>query len=208
MSYVFLWLNEKCKLRRTFLDACWRQIYVVDSADIKRLEETGQELSELLLEEKLRGVPLLVYANKQDLGHAVTAAEIAEGLGLHNIKDRDWQIQSCIAIEGKGVKVCKGYPFLGSRLRKKKRAATIVHMCNCICCKKCRHKKSEKIARSHVDTTLFKVACSSSSVVYCRKTRFFFIFFRRVWNGRVRTSRGNNERVVVVEKHNRRLPHI
>lgn len=51
-------------------------------------------------------MPLLVYANKQDLGHAVTAAEIAEGLGLHNIKDRDWQIQSCIAIEGKGVKVC------------------------------------------------------------------------------------------------------
>ncbi|XP_012143898.1 ADP-ribosylation factor-like protein 3 isoform X2 [Megachile rotundata] len=79
-------------------------IYVVDSADIKRLEETGQELSELLLEEKLRGVPLLVYANKQDLGQAVTAAEIAEGLGLHNIKDRDWQIQSCIATEGKGVK--------------------------------------------------------------------------------------------------------
>lgn len=77
----------------------------MDSADIKRLEETGQELSELLLEEKLRGVPLLVYANKQDLGQAVTAAEIAEGLGLHNIKDRDWQIQSCIATEGKGVKV-------------------------------------------------------------------------------------------------------
>lgn len=65
-------------------------------------------MSELLLEEKLRGVPLLVYANKQDLGHAVTAAEIAEGLGLHNIKDRDWQIQSCIATEGKGVKVRKG----------------------------------------------------------------------------------------------------
>ena len=81
------------------------QIYVVDSADIRRLEETGQELSELLLEDKLRNVPLLVYANKQDMGQAVTAAEIAEGLGLHNIKDRDWQIQSCIAIEGKGVKV-------------------------------------------------------------------------------------------------------
>ena len=80
---------------------------MVDSADVARLEETGQELSELLLEDKLRGVPLLVYANKQDLGHAVTAAEIAEGLGLHNIKDRDWQIQSCIATEGKGVKVCK-----------------------------------------------------------------------------------------------------
>ncbi|KAI4488113.1 hypothetical protein M0804_004961 [Polistes exclamans] len=85
-------------------------IYVVDSADITRLEETGQELSELLLEEKLSGVPLLVYANKQDLSHSVTAAEIAEGLGLYNIKDRDWQIQSCVATEGKGVKV-KPYLF-------------------------------------------------------------------------------------------------
>lgn len=92
-------------------------IYVVDSADIKRLEETGQELSELLLEEKLRGVPLLVYANKQDLGHAVTAAEIAEGLGLHNIKDRDWQIQSCIAIEGKGVK--EGLEWACKNIKKK-----------------------------------------------------------------------------------------
>lgn len=65
-----------------------------------------------MLEEKLRGVPLLVYANKQDLGHAVTAADIAEGLGLHNIKDRDWQIQSCIATEGKGVKVYKKLSLL------------------------------------------------------------------------------------------------
>lgn len=57
-------------------------------------------------------MPLLVYANKQDISQAVTAAEIAEGLGLHNIKDRDWQIQSCIAIEGKGVKVCVFTKFL------------------------------------------------------------------------------------------------
>ena len=43
------------------------QIYVVDCSDHQRLEETGQELAELLEDEKLRGVALLVYANKQDL---------------------------------------------------------------------------------------------------------------------------------------------
>ena len=43
------------------------QIYVIDSADRKRFEETGQELQELLSEEKLIGVPLLIFANKQDL---------------------------------------------------------------------------------------------------------------------------------------------
>lgn len=116
VSY-FNYSNIITSLRRGALNFCFflfTKIYVVDSADVKRLEETGQELSELLLEEKLKGVPLLVYANKQDLGQAVTAAEIAEGLGLHNIKDRDWQIQSCIAIDGKGVKVNQLYSIFNS----------------------------------------------------------------------------------------------
>lgn len=43
------------------------QIYVVDCSDHQRLEETSQELAELLQDDKLRNVPLLVYANKQDL---------------------------------------------------------------------------------------------------------------------------------------------
>ena len=42
-------------------------IYVIDSADPKRFGETGQELQELLSEEKLVGVPLMIYANKQAL---------------------------------------------------------------------------------------------------------------------------------------------
>ena len=50
-------------------------------------------LQELLCEDKLVGVPILVYANKQDLIGSATAAQIAEGLSLHRIKDRVWQIQ-------------------------------------------------------------------------------------------------------------------
>lgn len=80
---------------------------MIDSADRKRLEETGHELEELLMEEKLAKVPLLVYANKQDLLHAAPASEIAEGLALHTIKDRPWQIQACSATAGEGVKVSK-----------------------------------------------------------------------------------------------------
>jgi len=45
------------------------------------------------VEEKLSGVPLLIYANKQDLLGAASAANVAEGLALHTIKDRAWQIQ-------------------------------------------------------------------------------------------------------------------
>ena len=42
-------------------------VYVIDSADRKRLEETGEELMELLEEEKLANAAVLIYANKQDL---------------------------------------------------------------------------------------------------------------------------------------------
>uniref|UniRef100_A0AAA9TP15 ADP-ribosylation factor-like protein 3 n=1 Tax=Bos taurus TaxID=9913 RepID=A0AAA9TP15_BOVIN len=87
-------------------------IYVIDSADRKRFEETGQELAELLEEEKLSCVPVLIFANKQDLLTAAPASEIAEGLNLHTIRDRFWQIQSCSALTGEGVQdgmnwVCK-----------------------------------------------------------------------------------------------------
>lgn len=77
----------------------------MDSADRKRLQETGYELSELLSDEKLIRVPVLVYANKQDLLHAASAAEIAHCLNLHLIKDRPWQIQGCSAIQAEGIQV-------------------------------------------------------------------------------------------------------
>ena len=40
---------------------------MVDSADQKRMEETGVELQSLLEEAKLANVPLMIFANKQDL---------------------------------------------------------------------------------------------------------------------------------------------
>lgn len=92
-------------------------IYVIDSADRKRFEETGVELAELLSDEKLASVPLLVYANKQDLLNAAAASEIAEGLNLHTIRDRVWQIQACSATSGEGVK--DGVEWVCKNLKKK-----------------------------------------------------------------------------------------
>lgn len=67
--------------------------------------EILQELSELLEEQKLQGVPLLIYANKQDLLQAAQASEIARGLSLDTIRDRKWHIQACSAQSGEGIKV-------------------------------------------------------------------------------------------------------
>lgn len=48
----------------------------------------------------------MIFANKQDLVNAAAAHEIAEGLNLNSIRDREWRIQACSALTGEGVKVC------------------------------------------------------------------------------------------------------
>ena len=59
--------------------ACrWAQVYVIDSADRRRVEETGVELGQLLDEEKLAHVPVLIFANKQDLMNAMSPEEVAQ----------------------------------------------------------------------------------------------------------------------------------
>merc|ERR1711982_67050 len=79
-------------------------VYVIDSSDARRLEESGKELKELLAEDKLASIPLLIFANKQDLLQAKSAEDIAEFLKLSdNVTDRTFTIQSCSAKEGKGL---------------------------------------------------------------------------------------------------------
>ncbi|XP_060564183.1 ADP-ribosylation factor-like protein 3 [Ruditapes philippinarum] len=89
---------------RNYFDNTDVLIYVIDSSDRKRFEETQTELDELLEESKLAGVPVLIFANKQDLEMAASADEISSKLGLTSMRDRDWQVQPCIAREGEGVK--------------------------------------------------------------------------------------------------------
>ena len=78
-------------------------LFVIDSSDRRRIQECGQELIDLVDDEKLAGIPLIVFANKQDLLQALPANEIAEKLGLRNIRDRTWTIQACSAKTGAGL---------------------------------------------------------------------------------------------------------
>ena len=45
---------------------------------------------------------LLIFANKQDVKGAMTAAEISQLLNLTAIKDHGWHIQACCALTGEG----------------------------------------------------------------------------------------------------------
>ncbi|GMI39814.1 hypothetical protein TrCOL_g3192 [Triparma columacea] len=78
-------------------------IFVVDSADTERLAIAKQELSAMLQEEELASSILLVFANKQDQKGALNAQQISEGMGLPEIRDRQWSIQETSAIKGKGL---------------------------------------------------------------------------------------------------------
>lgn len=88
---------------RNYFDQTDALIYVVDSADRRRLEETAVELQQLLDEEKLSSVPVLIFANKQDLLNAATPAELTSELGLDKLRDRTWQILPCSAKTGAGL---------------------------------------------------------------------------------------------------------
>jgi ADP-ribosylation factor-like protein 3 len=78
-------------------------IYVVDSADKRRMEETATELETLLAEEKLKDAPVLVFANKCDLATALSPEDVSTSLNLHALRDRKWHIQKCSAKTGEGL---------------------------------------------------------------------------------------------------------
>ncbi|XP_054715746.1 ADP-ribosylation factor-like protein 2 [Uloborus diversus] len=78
-------------------------IWVVDSADRRRLQDCRDELRTLLLEERLSGATLLVFANKQDLPGALTSEDIKDLMELSQIKTHHWQIVPCSAVTGENL---------------------------------------------------------------------------------------------------------
>lgn len=76
------------------------------------------ELHRMLNEDELREAILLVFANKQDLPNAMSAAEMTEKLGLHGLRQRQWYIQACCATSGDGL--YEGLDWLSATLQKRK----------------------------------------------------------------------------------------
>lgn len=57
----------------------------------------------MLNEEELKDAALLVFANKQDQPGAKGAGEISEALRLGELRDRNWSIMACSAVDGSGI---------------------------------------------------------------------------------------------------------
>ena len=61
---------------------------------------------------------VLVFANKQDLPGALSEAQVSEGLGLHQIKTRQWSIFKTSAIKGEGL--WEGMDWLSNTLKSRR----------------------------------------------------------------------------------------
>ena len=93
-------------------------IFVVDSNDSERMEKVRETIALLLTDDELRGAPLLVFANKQDLNGAMSPSDLTRNIGVDNIKDRKWLVQGSSATTGQGLK--EGLDWLATVLLKKK----------------------------------------------------------------------------------------
>ena len=90
-------------------------IFVVDSNDRDRVGVARDELHRLLSEDELSHSHLLVFANKQDLPNAMSAAELTEKLQLQQLRGRQWYIQGACATTGDGL--CEGLDWMAKTMR-------------------------------------------------------------------------------------------
>lgn len=91
-------------------------ILVIDSTDRERLTITKEELYRMLPHEDLKRAAILVFANKQDVKGAMSAAEISQLLNLTSIKHHRWHIQACCALTGEGL--YPGLEWMAHHLKK------------------------------------------------------------------------------------------
>ncbi len=78
-------------------------IFVVDASDRSRFVEARNELNWILESDEMAGVPVVVFANKQDLPSAASPSEVADSLGLSKIRTRKWHVQGTNATIGDGL---------------------------------------------------------------------------------------------------------
>lgn len=94
-------------------------IFVIDSNDRERMGEARDELHRMTNEDELKSLPVLIFANKQDLPNAMSLDEIKEKLNLSKLDETKtkWHIQPCIATQNEGIK--EGFLWLAQAFKPK-----------------------------------------------------------------------------------------
>lgn len=64
----------------------------------------------------MAGLPLVIFANKQEQLHAIEIENIKAGLNLHSIRDRRWTMIGSSAVAGQGLEVSLTDILLSNRI--------------------------------------------------------------------------------------------
>lgn len=94
-----------------------QQISCVIPASNALTRAAREELAAILEDDALRGVPVLIFANKQDLPKAVEPRVVAEKLEMTKMRDRAWHVQGCNATTGDGV--YEGLDWMADAVKRK-----------------------------------------------------------------------------------------
>lgn len=106
-SFVFWDLGGQTGLRSIwdkYFEESHALVFVVDSANKDRFDESKAALEKVLAHIELTGAPLLVLANKQDLEGAANAQDVSEYYGLGRINNRAVKVVPVCAYTGQGLK--------------------------------------------------------------------------------------------------------
>ncbi|KAM7532707.1 hypothetical protein Aperf_G00000130495 [Anoplocephala perfoliata] len=98
---------------QTELQSLWDKYYVeshgviflIDSSDPDRFDESKEVFDKMIQRHSLDGVPLLIIANKQDLDHAFPVSEVKQVFqdSAHLIGPRECSMRGASALKGDGV---------------------------------------------------------------------------------------------------------
>uniref|UniRef100_A0A7S4UQB9 Uncharacterized protein n=1 Tax=Paramoeba aestuarina TaxID=180227 RepID=A0A7S4UQB9_9EUKA len=95
--------GEKVRpLWNKYFETCRGVVFVVDSADKERMKDVRTELQNMLQAEPLRGVPFLIFANKQDLPGAMNPKDLSKSLGLGG-EAHKFHVQPSCTLNGNGL---------------------------------------------------------------------------------------------------------
>jgi ADP-ribosylation factor-like protein 6 len=80
-------------------------IFVIDSTDPMRLVVSKEELTNMLFHKDLksRNIPILLFANKNDINGSYSTSDIKKELQVDKITDKPYKIFASNALTGEGV---------------------------------------------------------------------------------------------------------
>jgi small GTP-binding protein len=90
-------------LWRHYFEGAQGVIFVVDASDRSQFGVAKQEFHQIAQAPQLKGAPILVFANKQDIEGAVTVDELSSVLECQVLDSKRYHLEASCALTGVGL---------------------------------------------------------------------------------------------------------